>query len=233
MAVLIETATAAEDAVNIGPGVFVDGFTPGDPQAGIAPTQLSADWCNQVTGEIDSVINGIDAYDTPMALDGDNVNQVRNAISARFLSNYPKSFTGAQWVFEWRSQWHDNAAAGDWKRYERSDREENATDDTTYNMCQFFPPDGSQFIVEYTCVLVNPASITSRCNVKMIASGRRSTNVTIQDSQTVFEDNPGATITVTVEAVTTAVAIRVDIPATGGTYNIFITGTLTVVTDDV
>jgi hypothetical protein len=60
MAVIIGTASKAVDKHGAG----IHGFTAGDPQAGIAPTQLSDDWADGVQQEINNAIETIGGLGT-------------------------------------------------------------------------------------------------------------------------------------------------------------------------
>ncbi|MFW6086405.1 MAG: hypothetical protein ACODAG_04310 [Myxococcota bacterium] len=72
----IDTDTAEEDTHGAGK----DGFTGGDPQAAIAPTDLSADWCNAVQEEIANVVEA-----AGISLDKGDNEQLRKATLDRIL----------------------------------------------------------------------------------------------------------------------------------------------------
>jgi hypothetical protein len=102
-----------------------------------------------------------------------------------------------------------------------------------YSLCNFTPPDNSQFTVDYDIVIVGTAALTSRANYKISASGRRSGGtVTVQSGATLLADNaiPGDPITVTVDALGSAVYLKVAIGATAEEFNMFATGKLRAVT---
>ncbi len=233
MAVFIETATASPDAVGVSPGVTIDGFSAGVPQAGVAPTQFSPKWCNAVMGELNYIVNNIHAYDNPITLtcDDDGFNsQVTNAINERFVSNYPKSGV-SNFTFEWRSQYHSNPAAAEWKVLSKSDHLINQADDDSYNLCPIRPPDDSVFFVEYTITVTNVATLADRCLSKMTASGSRAAGVTqVYVTNGDFDDNQIAELTWTVDVDGLDVVAKIDIGVNGNRYNIFVKGELQVVT---
>ncbi len=230
MAVIIETATKKDDVVPLTDGAACDGFVAGDAQVGVAATQLSPKFFNGVTGEINNVILGI--HGPVAALDTDDYSQMMTAIGGRLLQNYPKSALVTPWLFDWRSQHHSEAAAAEWMERRRSDRRVNAPDNALYNLCPFTPPDLAQSVVEYTVVMVGTNDLTTRCNVVIKASVRRNGGtVTVQSQATAFDDSPDGTVTV--EVIGTAVVCRVDVPVVGENVNIFVTGTITNVTQNV
>ena len=229
MALIIETATKKLDGVTLDDGTHCDGFTSGDPQIGLSPTQLSAKYFDTLTAEVNNVIRGIHAPGG--SLDPDNSAQAMEAINARLTSNWPK--TNESWVFEWRSQYHAASASQAWLRRERSDRKENVADNADYNLAPFAPADLSQFLVTYVVVLVGTNNLTTRCIHERKASARRNGGaVTIQQQSAIFVDNPDS-ITITIEDLGAQVYCKVAVPALGENVNIFVTGTITNVTRDV
>jgi hypothetical protein len=134
-------------------------------------------------------------------------------------------------TFEWRSQWHENSAAAEWKERRRSDRKENVVDNAAYKLCNFTPPDLSQGLVTYVVTMVGTNDLTTRALVEIKASVKRNGGtVTVQSSATVFDDSPDATVTVAVFA--GQVYCDVAVAIIGENVNIFVTGTYTTLTQD-
>lgn len=231
MGIIIDSATKSPNAALVAPGVFVDGFSSGDPQIGLAATQFTAAWCNGVQSEIGLAITKL--------VPGSEVNNNHGQLGASILERIRAQVNdgGLSQTCEWRADYivspTDAAAATEWKEYRTSQRKVAAAKNTVHHMCSFTPPDDSQILVEYRAVVAAVQLASARANYVWHASFRRSGNVVSQDGEIIYSDNNIADLTVTPVESGTSIRLDISVPNTpNDTYNIFVTGTFTVVTLD-
>ncbi|MBL9102176.1 MAG: hypothetical protein JNL82_14525 [Myxococcales bacterium] len=236
MAAIILTSTKKTNGITLDDGSTMHGFTGGVAQAGIKPTQLSAAYFDALSGELGNVIRGIHSADSIPTLDANSKKQVMDAINGRFLKNYPKSAPPSPWVFEWRSEYLVGSQIN-WKVRQRTDSELNVSANNIYYLCNFAPPDDSQFFVEYSVLIVDTNSLTSRFITKLLASGRRASGtITIQAGEQPFLDNAlvggpiDSSTGVTVTGQSGQVCIKVEIGPDANNFNIMVDGKITIVT---
>ncbi len=134
----IATSTVSEDLFGVGK----DGFTSGNQNSQIAPTQLSAEWCNGVQEEICNCIELSQG-----TLDADDRTQL--ALSIPYLAGHNVITGSNDYVFEWKSE--ETPDIPDSALQVKTD-----TATTTGNlaavMCFFEPPNGTFGTVQYTMV---------------------------------------------------------------------------------
>lgn len=136
----IATTTVAADLFGAGK----DGFTSGNPNSQIAPTQLSAGWCNGVQEELVRCIEF-----SGQTLDADDNTQLAKAIP--YLAGHQVDAAADDLIFSWQSE-HTPTIPG--CRYERKTDTATTSSDLAVVMCFFTPPDNSAGLLRYTVAAV-------------------------------------------------------------------------------
>jgi hypothetical protein len=135
----ITTATVAANLFGAGK----DGFTSGDLNSGIAPTQLSAGWCNGVQEELVQCIE-------LAGLTPDAANNTQLVHSIPYLASHNRNALGNDLIFEWQSEETPDVPGSAFQV--KTDTLECESEDAI-PMCFFSPPIRSRGSVEYTIVV--------------------------------------------------------------------------------
>lgn len=231
MGVIINTDTKVTDLQGAG----LHGFTNGDPPSGVAATQLSDEWCNNVQQEINDVI----IYGSEQTPNTANPSQLFQGIQRWLADVRPRTITQTFFKFRTQRDATISATEQEWGEYRRTEGRLEGDAGVTYDLCSFVgvvdsgsPPD-VQVNIEWRCTLVQTDDMTNYANVTVNCSARRVANSwTVQSSNAdVLNDNP-AGATVSAIASGTGLFLRVALPALPAAkkYNIFVKGTANVVT---
>lgn len=231
MGIQADTATADPGALLGG----ADGFTAGDAQQGIAPTQVSPTFLNGICDEINAVIIGLgdaklvgDVGDVPDPIDFGNQQQLNEAILRRiaFQDGYSPGGAYPPW---YRRTHAANVSSVDhkWCTWFRNSSRIAVSDNTVENSGHLVVPDESVFWVTFTVNVVRSDSILFLKNVILRALCRRTGGACYVDQQTVVDSFGALGATFTVIATTfsgfPAVAVETTLPVSvGKTFNIAI-----------
>jgi hypothetical protein len=221
MAAIIGTATKQVDKFGSGR----HGFTGGDAQAGVSPTQFSADWCDSVAEEPNNVIADA-GYES---LDSADYEQLAKAIDHMNFTVYPRRMSAGYQTF--RTDLESAlpvASASDWVVRRKVQGLYAAAQNTTQTWCAVTVPDDSQFWVLFTACIVQRDSLTTYNNVVLRCSCRRTGGTTTIQKTTVEDsDSSGMVVTWSVVNSSGNPAIRAQLPAAAGkTYNLVAYGEL-------
>lgn len=215
MAVIIGTASAVADLFGAG----VDGFTDGDPQAGVPATEFSDDWCNGVQQEINNAIDW--SEDATLALDNTDREQLAKSIDYQNRHVYPRINVTS--TYYWRS--HATAGAGaEYQRMEESGYRVEAADSSVQNVVGLLLPNNSQANVILRGSLVKSDDMTVYGNGIYAASIVNDAGTyTLQSFSPMLEDI--ALIGLILEPIASGgIYLRFTIPASvGNVFNIFAT----------
>lgn len=219
MAAIIGTTSKVADKHGTG----LHGFTSGNAESGVPPTQLSADFFDAVTQEIANPI--LDAgYE---ALDGSNTEQLSTAIDYEIFEQHPRKGAWGQQTF--RSELTSGlpvASAANWLVRRKTQSVYQATQNTTQTWCGLSVPDDSQFWVTFHGVCVQRDSLTTYSHIVLRCSCRKTGGTTtIQRTTTVDSDSAGLVVTWSVVNSSGLPSIRAVLPvAVGKTFNLMAYG---------
>lgn len=192
-------------------GAGQHGWTNGDEQAGIPPSQFDELWCDQVQQEINSVIFNTDGT-TPV---NSSFIQLAFAIDKQFQTQYAR--VGGVGTQSLRCDTADltNASMANWLHKRRSQGQYQKASNTVQTWCLIGPVNSSQFSFEFRISVVDTTAITTGYgNAIIVGSARQVAGaVTIQSSSNVLMDVPLAGMTLSVVASGAFVAARCVIPA--------------------
>lgn len=225
MAVIIDSATKSPNKLSI-LGQSIDGFTGGDPQANVPPTQLTPKWCDTVQQEIGDTILRFGGG----PLNGDLPAQMGEAVYNKLLHRYPHA-PNTILLDEWHTQYHTTPAV-DWKVHRLTDHKIAAAKNTVHNMCSFIPPDQSQVLVRWRASAVSTSLLSARAHYVWESCFRRDGNVFTETDTMIFEDNNiDALFTVTPTVSGTSLRLSINAPNSPNyTYNLFVSGEFQVLT---
>jgi hypothetical protein len=214
----IDTATKAEDLNGVGK----DGFTSGNSNSGIPPTQVSAQWFNDSQEEICRVIE-----DAGVTL-GSATDQLSFAIEGRIRYRRPIQFT--QSLHSFRSHNTAGDVRDNWRVWEATDYKKGVAGNTTQLLFFFNLPtelQNCQMWVEVWANLVDDVDIDYYSNVHLRASVKRVTgSPVIQKSTEVDIDtdggNPYDVVWSLVGGGGSLLTLSAELPvAIGSSFNIF------------
>lgn len=215
MAAIIQTATKDTDKF----GANRHGFTGGDAQAGLSPTQLSPDWCDAVQEEINNVI--VDsAYES---LDNADVEQLAKAIDSMNFAVYPRRVSDGYQTFRTDlTSALPVASAANWVVRRKVQGLYAAAQNTTQTWCALTMPDDSQFWALFTANIVQRDSLTTYNHAILRVSGRKTGGTTtIQKTTVVDSDSAGIVVTWSVVNSGGNPALRAVLPvAAAKTFNL-------------
>lgn len=215
MAVIIATASKVVDKH----GTDVHGFTSGNPQAGVAATELSDDWCDGVQQEIN---NTIELYGDPL----DNTDRTQLSYSIDQQIRYRQPRFGGYVVDTWCSE--PSPASTDWLRRERSTGLLGVANNTVQNMLAMTMPSNSQATLLLRGSVIQADSNTNYTNYAVFVSVRNSSGTyTVQSTGTAMLNDNVAGVTITCVIIGAAIYMRFSLPVLAGKFfNIFATGVL-------
>jgi hypothetical protein len=225
MAVIINTAHKHVGLFGADPyGVVMHGFASGNYAGGILPTELSADWCNQVQQEINiACISGL-----PFSLDPSDSAQLAYAIDNQNVQRYPR------WTYspinEFRTQSNDALSTNGrlCVRFQRSGHNPSLAAGAASNNVLIFPvPTNTQNLVRFGAVCTQTDLGSNYGNTEWRASVRNIGGVvTLQNSTASYSDISLAGLTYSVVVVGANVVFRLAVPAApaGKIHNCFAYG---------
>lgn len=223
MGVIIDTATKKTDKFGAG----IHGFTSGDPQAGIAPTQFSSDWADGVQQEINNAIADEGSSTYPLTnVDRHQLAKVMQLIGAQ---RRPRPQFSGPFTFRAHS---GNATSEAWYRWDNSDAVVAKASGTTWSGCGFTMPGAALvFQVEFKTHVIETTSNTNRGTSWLYFAGAYQGGVFTADEDVPIKENiPLAGLTITITPLNfNILGIAVDLPAVPAakTYNIHTTATFT------
>lgn len=192
MGVQADTATAVPDLLPGG----ADGFTSGDAQAGIAPTQVSPSFLNSVVTEINNAITRVGNGDVALGFNVENIagiwGQLAQAILYRMAhavgdAGFDDFILNAAWYR--RTYGPAGATADKFRTWFRNDFSVNVEDNFVDAVCHVVVPDNSQFWVTWHVCVVRTNNVTIYRNAVIRASCRRNGGaVTVQSVTAVAGD---------------------------------------------
>lgn len=224
MAAIIDTAHRVIAKHGIGPyGESLDGFTSGNLAGGIQPTELSAQWCDAVSMELNNAASQYKGFALDPTFYGDLAYALdRSHIERRPINSTNVNFTlrtqtdlalagtnGLNNLVRQRTQYTSAAAAG-----------------AVVNAGIMAIPLNSQCFVEFKGSLcqsdahsTNYAQFHYRASVRNVSGA-----VTVQDSGSVYSYIPGIAYALAVIVSGANACLRVSVPAApaGKTHNIFV-----------
>jgi hypothetical protein len=218
----IDTDTKAIDLF----GTDKHGFTSGDPVAGISPTQLSADWCNDVQESIARTIEGLG-----VTLDTYNYNDLVNAIVRAIRNQRP--YDGVPWV-SWPSfQTHvsnPDDVMFNWGIRRRTFAAKNCPDNTTHTLSSStlenanLPSNSVMWLDYHTIVVKADDPEVYHQQVKRASLHKAGTTLVVDNDATITTYNSGGlSVTWTLGATTGGPHFACAIPDTSGErYNLFV-----------
>jgi len=215
MAAIIQTATKQADKF----GANRHGFTGGDAQAGLSPTQFSADWCDAVQEEENNVINDA-GYE---ALDNADYEQLAKAIDFMNFTVYPRRVSDGYQTFRTDlTSALPVASAENWVVRRKVQGLYAAAQNTTQTWCALTIPEDSQFWVVFNGCIVRRDSLTTYNHAVLRISGRKAGGTTtIQKTTVVDSDSAGIVVTWSVVNSSGNPAMRAVLPAAvGKTFNL-------------
>lgn len=224
MAAIINTAHRVVAKHGIGPyGESLDGFTSGNMAGGIQPTELSEEWCDAVSMEIN---NAAMQY-MPFAISSSSFSNLAYALDQSHVLRRPINTTNVSFTF--RSQ-TDSALSGtnglNNLARQRTQYTSAATAGSANNAGILALPSNCQAFVEFRgSVCQSDAMSTNYANFHYRASVRNSAGVvTVQDQAQVYLNMPGIVYTFLVTTTGANVILRVSVPAVpaGKVHNIFV-----------
>jgi len=215
MGVKITTAHAVPDKFGTGPyGENWNGFTAGNMAGGLEPTELSPDWCDAVTMEIN---NAASQY-KPFSLDFSAYTDLAYALDQSHTNRRPINTSVSP--FTLRTQTNLSLAGTNGLNClvkERTQHTSAAANGTVINagLLSLSSPTNTQNYVEWRGVVVQATGLTTnyaqfhhRCSVRNSAGV-----VTIQNQGSVYTYIPGIAYTFTAGITGANVSIQVTIPA--------------------
>lgn len=215
MAAIIQTATRQDDKF----GANRHGFTGGDAQAGLSPTQFSPDWCDAVQEEANNVI--VDAgYES---LDNADYEQLAKAIDYMNFAVYPRRVADGYQTFRTDlTSALPVASASDWVGRRKVQGLYAAAQNTVQTWCALTIPDDSQFWALFSACIVQRDSLTTYNHAVLRVSGRKTGGTTtIQKTTVVDSDSAGIVVTWSVVNSSGNPAMRAVLPvAVGKTFNL-------------
>jgi hypothetical protein len=225
MGVIIDTATKKTDKFGAG----IHGFTSGNPQAGIAPTQFSSDWADGTQQEINNAIADEGSNTYPLT----NVDRHQLAKTMQLIGAQRRPRPQFSGPFTFRAH-SGNATSEAWYRWEHSDAVVAKASGTVWQGCSFTMPGGSAvFQVEYKTCVIETASNTNRGTSWLYASGSYTAGVINYDENVAIKENiPLANLTISIGNLNfNIMGLSVSLPAipAAKTYNIHTTATFTFV----
>lgn len=215
MGVIIQTTSKVEDKFGAG----LHGFTSGNAESGVPPTQLSAEFFDLVSQEVNNPI--IDAgYESPSS---SGAEQLSTAIDYEIFNQYPRKGSWGQQNF--RSELTTGlpvASAESWLVRRKTQSVYQAAQNTTQTWCGLSVPDDSQFWITFHGVCVQRDSLTTYSHVVLRCSCRKTGGTTtVQKTTTVDSDSSGLVVTWSVVNSSGAPSLRAVLPvAAGKTYNL-------------
>lgn len=210
MAGIIGTPTKVVDKFGVGR----HGFTEGNPQVGLAATQLSSDWCDGVSEEINEAILAGEYG----ALDNADRQQLAFAIDYQVTHRFPRLSAPP-------STWRGHSTAGpaaSYLRYEESGYRVNSVNNSVQSLVGMTLPTNSQASVIMRGSLVRSDSMTVYGNCIYVASIRNSAGTyTLQSSTAMLSDQNFIGL-VMAPIASGGIYLRFTIPVSvGNVFNIF------------
>ena len=176
----MQRITTATKAVNLF-GVGKDGFTSGNPNSQLAPTQMSAAWCNGVQEEIATCIEL-----SGQTLNPADVKQVAKSIP--YLAGRQIDPDANDIFFEWKSEYAPTVPNC---VYQKKTDTAQTTSDAAVTMCFFTPPNASYGQVRFLIAAVKVGE-PSNGNVKtVVARWYKVGNVVFLNSDFVVVEQAG------------------------------------------
>lgn len=222
MGLNIKTATALLNYfITLGPA---NGFTNGDPQAGIPPTQLDEEFFNALIYELNHII--VFAGTTPAFTQYTDLTQIAEAIQ-QFVSNRAARTYVSPTTWTMRTFTASIANAYyEWIRRQRQDYRRNVAQSTTQTMCTILDiPDNSQGWATFHGLCVQTDSLTTYSHTVLRASFRKAAGSTTIQKTTVVDSDGALGVTWSVPALQTLPCLRAVLPAAPGkVFNLYAYG---------
>jgi hypothetical protein len=200
-----------------------NGFTNGDEEAGVDPTQLDEGYFNAVTEEINAVINDIGGL-TPL-FDVASRRQLRDAILRLMYDQLGSNYVGdTLWSTRTFPASTATTAEKDWRNWSRDGFAKNVLDNANYDLTALVIPDDSQAIVEYTITVVQTTAINNYYLAKRLVSFKKSGGaVTVQAATTIWSDGALGITGGGLAGGGGSIVYQVQIPASPGSrYNLHV-----------
>ena len=231
MGVSANTATAVPDKWPDIPGA-ASGFTGGDPQAGVAPTQLDPEYFNAVTEEINAVIAILSDGTTVPAFTVDDRQQMAEVLMNAFVKQLGNSNLGdVLWSRRTFPSSTVTAAEKDWREWIRDGYAKNVAANTVNSLCFLSLPNDSQALIEVSLSVVKVSDITDRLLVKFVGAVKKTGGTANVQDYDILYTNGSLGATVDILASSGNVFVQVSIaPDVGQFYNIHATMTAVNVT---
>lgn len=219
MGVQADTATAV---MNKWPDLGgANGFTDGDPQAGVDATQCSDGWFNNVTEEINAFIALVSDGQVVPAFDEFSLRQMALAFFVGLTRQLGTNTYGdVLWSRRTFPASTVTAAEKDWRTWVRDTYVKAGADNTVHNVGALVLPNDSQAFVEWVVVVVKTTDISVRLMQKIRASIRKTGATASVQHQEVAYTEGTLVVTITIDSSGGTVRAEVDIGALGSTYNI-------------
>ena len=235
MGIQADTATAVPDGT-LGGG---DGFTSGDPQVGVPPTQLSDTFLNSIIVEINMAVDRASDGDIALVFGGDESSwqQLGKAICYRVAQAVGNGYDGDP-SLPWSRRTFIASALDierNWRVWMRQGIEKNVANNTVQQTGHIFVPDNSQFWATWEVCVVRTNDVTVYKNTILRASVRRSGGAYTVQNLTTVEEHGGLAATFDVIAHTlngfSCIAVETTLPVlVGANFNIHAAGHVTNVT---
>lgn len=191
MGVQADTATAVPDLLPDD----ADGFTAGDPQAGVAPTQLSPTFLNSIITELNAIITKVGGGDVALAFGNGDITATWQQAALAIMTGIAFARGNSGLPFTANPAWYRRtfgpagATADKFRTWFRNDESVNVEDNYVDALCHMVVPDNSQFMCTWTVCVVRTNSITVYRNAVIRASCRRNGGaVTVQSVTAVAGD---------------------------------------------
>lgn len=223
MGVIIDTATKKTDKFGAG----IHGFTSGNPQAGIAPTQFSSDWADGVQQELNNAIADEGSNTYPLTnVDRHQLAKVMQLIGAQ---RRPRPQFSGPFTFRAHS---GNATSEAWYRWDLSGAGVGIASGGNWSGCGFtMPGNRVVFQVEFKTCVIETSSNTNRGTSWLYFAGHYQGGIFTPDEMVPIKENiPLADLDITITPLNfNILGLAVSIPAVPAakTYNIHTTATLT------
>lgn len=219
----IATTTVAADLFGAGK----DGFTSGNPNSQIAPTQLSASWCNGVQEELVGCIEA-----SGQTLDAEDNLQVAKAIP--YLAGHNIDVGANDLIFEWQSEAEPLFPGS---AYQMKTQCKHTTGNLAALLCFFEPPNRSSGSVEYTIVVRNQSyALSASDTVIWRQEWRKSAggvSTFTSAGELIYERNIlGFTYALDFTAGTVGISVTPNPGDAAGHYRIFVKGECTIIIQD-
>lgn len=219
----ISTSTAKENLWGVGK----PGFTSGDKQTGVFPTEIGAEWCNGVQEELVSCIEA--SGQTPSVDDN-----LQLAKSIPFLAGHHLDPIANDLIFEWDSEAEPLFPGS--SPVQMKTQIKATSGNVPALLCFFEPPNRSAGSVEYTIVIRNASYALGAPDTVVFRQEWRKNNsgvsVSISSAQEIYVNNTlGFTYALDFTNGTVGVSVTPN-PGNLTTYRVLVKGEINIIKQD-